>query len=127
MEKASVSEEEIRVMENYLKGYAFHEKMTEMDEISRRFFEGGIVGLGEMDISLGRVRQFEIRHFLMGMENSMEKLFLYYHYVKGDSVERCAILLGVSRSTAFRLRHRALALAVIHKRNKIARDAGEGN
>ena len=116
MEKGSVSEEEIRVMENYLKGYAFHEKMIEMDEISRRFFEGGIVGAGEVDVSLGRVRQFEIRHFLMGMENGMEKLFLYYHYVKGDSVERCAILLGVSRSTAFRMKRRALAFAVVHKK-----------
>ena len=78
MEKGSVSEEEIRVMENYLKGYAFHEKMIEMDEISRRFFEGGIVGAGEVDVSLGRVRQFEIRHFLMGMENSLWDCFFIH-------------------------------------------------
>ena len=41
------------------------------------------------------------------LPNSDEKLLLYYHYVKGENVERCAELLGISRSSGFRLKKRA--------------------
>ena len=117
MRKTSVSEEEIRAMDDYLKGYAFHERMKTMEERECVWFtRGEQASPGRNEISIGRVRQFEIRHFLMGMENSTEKLLLYYHYVKGDSVERCAELLGVARSTAFRMKKRALAVAVLHKK-----------
>ena len=117
MAKTSVSEEEIRAMEDYLRGYAFHQKMIEMDEMERSFFyEVRVSERGSAELPLARVRLFEIRHFIMSMENGMEKLLLYYHYVKGESVERCGDLLGVSRSTVFRMKHRALAFAVLHKK-----------
>ena len=63
------------------------------------------------DRPLARARMFEIRHFIMDMPNSDETLMLYYHYVKGEPVERCGELLGISRSSAFRLKAKALALA----------------
>ena len=116
MAKTSVSEEEIREVEDYLRGYAFHEKMLEVDEMERSFFYEERKRGPSSELSLAQVRLFEIRHFVMGMENSMEKLLLYYHYVKGESVEHCGELLGVSRSTVFRMKHRALALAVLHKK-----------
>ncbi len=104
-------------MEDYLKGYPFHQKMIDMDEYERSFFYSVKKnGQGEVEIPLARVKLFEIRHFIMGMENSDEKLLLYYHYVKGESVERCSELLGVSRATAFRMKKRALSLAVLHRR-----------
>ena len=117
MEKTSVSEEEIRSMEDYLKGYGFHQKMIDMDAYEREFFYvPEKEGEGRREIPLARVKLFEIRHFIMSMENSDEKLLLYYHYVKGESVERCAELLGVARCTSFRMKKRALTLAVLHKR-----------
>ena len=120
MEKTSVSETEIQTMEDYLKGYSFHEKLIAMDEYERSYFYRLQEGKdGASELPLARVKLFEIRHFIMGMDNSNEKLLLYYHYVKGESVERCAELLGVARCTAFRMKKRALRLAVLHKRGQM--------
>ena len=120
MEKTSVSDEEIREMEEYLRGYSFHAKLIDMDEYERTFFyDPRKEGRGKGEIPLARVKLFEIRHFIMSMENSDEKLLLYYHYVKGESVERCSELLGVARCTAFRMKKRALLLAVLHKKLKM--------
>ena len=108
-------------MEDYLRGYSFHRKMIAMDAYERSFFYDYAPKQGKddaMEVPLARVKLYEIRHFVMGMENSDEKLLLYYHYVKGDSIERCAELLGIARCTAFRMKKRALRLAVLHKREE---------
>ena len=54
----------------------------------------------------------------MSMQNCDEKLMLYNIFVKGHSVERCAELMGISRSSAFRLKKRALVLAAEHYATK---------
>ena len=102
MSRTSVSEQEIRAMDDYLKGYGFFQLLMGLEEYEMTYFQAP----GERkvsELSMARMRQFEIRHFIMGMENSDEKLLLYYHYVKGESIERCGEMLGVSRTTAFRM------------------------
>ena len=121
MGKISVSEQEIRSMEDYLKGYAFHQKMLGAEKYEQQFFyereeKSQKKQLGE--IPLAQIKMFEVRHFIMGLANGDEKLLLYYHYVKGDSIERCSELLGIGRSTAFRMKKRALALAALHKKSE---------
>lgn len=106
-EKISVAE-----AENYLKGYTLNKKLIYAERYEEEFGGGTKEDLELLgDIPLARARMFEIRHFIMDMENSDEKLMLYYHYVKGEPVERCGELLGISRSSAFRLKSKALALA----------------
>ena len=106
-ERISVAE-----AENYLKGYALNKKLIYAERYEEEFGSGTREDLELLgDIPLARARMFEIRHFIMDMPNSDEKLMLYYHYVKGEPVERCGELLGISRSSAFRLKARALALA----------------
>ena len=97
--------------ENYLKGYTLNKKLIYAERYEAEFGGAGedLELLG--DIPLARAKMFEIRHFIMELENSDEKLMLYYHYVKGEPVERCSELLGISRSSAFRLKSRALSLA----------------
>jgi DNA-directed RNA polymerase specialized sigma24 family protein len=51
------------------------------------------------------------RDFVLGLPDCREKLFLYYHYISGMSMERTAELLGISPRTAYRLRLRALDYA----------------
>ena len=58
-----------------------------------------------------RMEMYKIRHFIMDLPNGEEKLLLYFHYVKGESIERCSELIGVSRRSAFRLRHKAMHMA----------------
>lgn len=56
-------------------------------------------------------RMQHIRSFIDSLGHTSAKLLLYYHYVRGETVERAAESLFVSRRGAFRLKKRALALA----------------
>ncbi len=115
----AVSDEEIQKVEDYLRGYSFHQKMLDARSYEEEFFypkEDRSDTRG--DFCVARVKMFEIRHFIMGLENCDEKLLLYFHYVKGESIERCGEMLGVSRCTAFRIKKRALCFAAIHKKSQ---------
>ena len=56
-------------------------------------------------------RMHHIRAFIASLGHTSAKLLLYYHYIRGETVERAAESLFVSRRGAFRLKKRALALA----------------
>ncbi len=58
-----------------------------------------------------RARMYEVSLLLDGMPPGREKLMLYYHYIRGESIERTADLLSVSRRTGYRLHRRALITA----------------
>lgn len=112
MGRKMTCDEELRAVDDYLKSYGFYQKLLKLDRYERRYFgfeeeEGSLPG----DLVFARTRMYEVRHFIMNMKNSDEKLMLYYHYVRGETVERCGELLGISRSSAFRLKKRALAEA----------------
>ena len=106
-------EEKIRKTENYLRGYGLDRKLLKMDRYEREYYGNS----NSLDLEspgegpLARARMYEVRHFIMSVRNCDEKLFLYYRYVKGETVERCAELLGISRASGFRMRKRALLLA----------------
>ncbi len=111
----SISAEELRQIEDYLKGYLFYQKLLRLDRYEKKYFrvsEWEIESPGELP--LARAKMFEIRHAIMAIPNCEEKLLLYYHYIKGEPVERCAELLGISRSSAFRMKKRALVLTAEH-------------
>lgn len=57
----------------------------------------------------GRIR--EVEEMMGAMKNSREKLMLYYHYVRGESVEHVSGFLTVSRRTGYRLLERGLLMA----------------
>lgn len=122
MTEKKVLSEDIKKVEEYLKGYSLNRKLVELEKYEKEYF-GGDEAEWEArelpaDLPLARVRMFEIRHFVMALPNCEEKLLLYYRYIKGESIENCAELLGVSRSTAYRIKDKALALAAR------SRDAG---
>ncbi len=58
-----------------------------------------------------RARMHEVAHLINSMRNGREKLILYYHYIGGESIERAADLLGVSRRTGYRIHQRGLIQA----------------
>ena len=112
MVKDSVSQDEIRSVDNYLRGYQIYSKLLKLDRYERNYFgyKDGEDNLS-VDAPLARAKMFEVRHFILELPNCDEKLLLYYRYVKKLTVERCAELLGVSRRTAYRILDRALRLA----------------
>ena len=112
MAKTSVKDTEIQGIENYLKGYVLNQKLLRLDRYERTYFGYRDSEESIPDAPLARAKMFEIRHFIMELENSDEKLLLYYHYIRGETVEKCAELLGISRSSGFRLKKRALAVAL---------------
>ena len=121
MVKDSVSQDEIRSVDNYLRGYQIYSKLLKLDRYERNYFgyKDGEDNLS-VDAPLARAKMFEVRHFISEMKNCDEKLLLYYHYIRGEPVEKCSELLGISRSSGFRLKKRALILAYeFYKRKNI--------
>lgn len=112
MADCPISQEEINKVNIFLKGYGIYRSFLRMDRYEKDFFEYDST-LDEIggDLSMARARMFEVRHFILSLDNCDEKLLLYFHFVRGESVERCGELLGISRTSAFRLKKKALALA----------------
>lgn len=109
MKKTLVSEAQILAADQYLKRYRLHSRLLRLSEYERR---KGIAD-APWEASLSRAELFRIRQFIMSLENCDEKIFLYYYYVRGASMEECAELLGIARSSIYRLRPRALSLAAL--------------
>ena len=105
--------EEIKRAEDYLKGYRLNGKLLRLDKYAKEYFEKSDAveyeSIGE--VPLARARMYEVRHFINSFPNCNEKLYLYYHYIKGESAERCGELFGISRSSSFRMKRRALIMA----------------
>ena len=110
MKKQLVSEAQIRAAAQYLKSYRFHSRVLRTSEQEKR--------KGRIDMpweeAMCRTELFRVRQFITNLNDSDEKLFLYYHYIRGESVEACAEMLGICRSSGFRLKRRALSLAATH-------------
>ncbi len=102
-------------VESYLRGYLFCHRLLNLKKHEQKYidtieWEKSIPA----ELSLARAKMFEIRHFVLGLPNSDEKMLLYFHYIRGDSVEKCGLAMNISRSTAFRLKRRALDMALQH-------------
>lgn len=114
-DKIEINEEQREKIENYLKSYGFCYRLMAMKNYEDKYFDTMVwEPESPAKFSLARAKMYEVRHFILDLPNSDEKLLLFYHYVRMNSVERCAELLGVSRSSAFRLKKRALAKAYAH-------------
>ena len=109
----------VQAAREYLSEYTVFRRIFESDEYEKSYFgksektldrEGKIYALPGSEVDI-RMKMFEIRRFVLSLGNCNEKLFLFYHYIHGLSVERCAELMKISRRSAFRLKKRALAFA----------------
>ncbi len=105
-------EEGIYATENYLSGYKFCRRMLNLKNYEKRYVETLEWERSfPTELTLAKAKMFEIRHFVLSLPNSDEKMMLYFHYIKCETIERSGEMLGVSRSTAFRLKRRALEMA----------------
>ncbi len=66
---------------------------------------------GESDTPF-RAKMYEIKLFVATLPQGCERMFLYYYYIKGLTMERCAEALGISRRSVYRLKLKALDFAL---------------
>ena len=115
MEKKA-SENGVELVRSYLCGYQFCVDMLRLRGYERKRAKHFDEPCDCEDLLLGdevlwRARMYEIQTLIDGMRNCREKIILYYHYIRGESIEHAADLLGVSRRTGYRLHQKGLLMA----------------
>lgn len=119
--KKTEKTEEIEKIKNYLCGYKLYRSILELEKYEREFIHSHQwTSERPGDITLAKAQMFEIRHFVLDLPNSNEKIILYLHYIDCEPIERCADIMNISRSSAFRLKKKALALAASYKKIPIS-------
>jgi hypothetical protein len=106
-----INEDIIRQTDTYLKAYMLNRRMLQLNIYEyKQSLNSEWEEESPGELSMARARMFEIRHNIMSLDNCDEKLMLYYHYIKGETIERCSELIGVSRSSGFRMNRRGLLM-----------------
>ena len=106
-------------MDHILSEYSVFRKLLDMDLYNKQYFGNAEIllkkenatALASSESSRITSKMFFIRRFVLSLGGCNEKLFLFYHYIHGESVGRVAELMGISRRSAFRLKKRALEFA----------------
>ena len=108
--------ERIARVRDFLCGYQLCIDMLNLRKYERKradrfeeIFDGEDILMGNE--AIWRARMHEIGALIDGMRNCREKIILYYHYIRGESIEHAANLLGVSRRTGYRLHDKGLFMA----------------
>ncbi len=101
--------ESLKKAEEMLLEYRLLEKQMNANRYEREFFGRKVTG---EDVLL-QARAYEIRTRVMALPPCPEKLFLSLHFLRGHAVEKCAELMDISRSTAFRLKKKGIALFAV--------------
>ena len=107
-------------MKNHLSGYKLYRDLLELEKYEREFLRSHAwANERPGDLTLAKIKMYEIRHFILSLPNSNEKILLYLHYIDCEPIERCADIMEISRSSAFRLKKKALLLACKHSEIQI--------
>ena len=106
----------IEAVRNFLCGYQLCLDMLNLRRYERKRayqfddeFDGEDILSGNE--AYWRARMYAVGSLIEKMKNGREKLMIYYHYVRGESIEHAANLLDVSRRTGYRLHERGLLSA----------------
>ena len=107
-------EKQIERVRSYLCGYQFCVDMLDLrgyERKRRRPFEEEYecTDLLAGDESIWLTRMYEIQALIERMRNGKAKLILYYHYIRGESIEFAANRIGISRRSGYRWHQKGLA------------------
>ena len=107
--------EAIAAAKDFMNGYRMCRDLLGLRQYERkreaaRGEESGFADVMAGDEAFWRARMHAVGSILGKMKNGREKLMLYYHFIKGYSVEHIAVRLGVSRRTGFRILDRGLLM-----------------
>ncbi|MBO5702823.1 MAG: hypothetical protein J6S71_10325 [Clostridia bacterium] len=124
-----VSADELREAEEYLSSYRHGVRMLDCMRYGRQFMGSEVLPEDPLlywsetyeekesdsdgaDETIIRARMYGVRQFISELKcDSNTRILLYWHYIRGVSVTRCAEMMDMSRAGAFRVRKRALECA----------------
>ena len=124
-----VTVEELREADEYLSSYRHGVRMLDCMRYGRQFMGSEVLpedpllywsetyedresDLDGADETIIRARMYSVRQFISELKcDSNTRLLLYWHYIRGVTVTRCAEMMDISRAGAFRVRKRALECA----------------
>ena len=108
-------------MDKILSEYSVFRSLVELNRYNKEYFGNAEIlsknnnsnkdSNNTSDIYYIRSRMFELRRFVLSLQLENERLFLFYHYIHGLSVGRVADLMGIARSSMFRIKKRSLEYA----------------
>ena len=105
----------VEAAKNFLRGYRLCAELLYLRQYEKKHAppdtDEAAIWLLSGSETYWRAQMYEAEHLVSALPNGREKLMLYYHYIRGESVERAADLLGVSRRTGYRIHKRALSAA----------------
>ena len=116
---------------DFLAGYQLCLDLLELKRYERRRAETFDEPCRCEDVLAGneafwRARMEEIGQAIASLRNGRDKLVLYHRYIRGESVERAAALLGISRRTAYRAFRRGLTVVGIRLERMARNDPFRG-
>ena len=115
----SESDGRIAEVKSYLRGYSVFRKLFDRGNGEYLTFEnpsycevnddGNSEFCGTCSVKL-----FEIRRFVNSLPVGDERVLLFLHYIHGETLEKCAERMMLSRRSVYRLHRCALELAAAH-------------
>ncbi|MBQ8207255.1 MAG: DUF1492 domain-containing protein [Clostridia bacterium] len=117
---------EICAVRKFLESYGASKSILRMMQYEKEYFseesrendcDALLVPYG--DEALLKSKMYSVRRFINNLDDGKEKAFLLYHYIKGYTVEKCAEMMDIGRTSAFRLKKRALSAAAEKYAKKI--------
>ena len=121
------TKEELDAAQNYLLGYRLCERMMNLRGYERKRAAKmdepenaeALLTASEhyWELQIG-----EIKALINALHNGREKMVLYYHFLRGESVESAAHLIGISRRTAYRMLQKGLAMVALALRERTLHD-----
>ena len=110
-EKQSCREQSRATINRYLRDYRRTYSLMKSTALTRKYLDDASFNDDSAE-TVYRAKMFEIRAFVLSIDQTPEKMLLYYYYIKGFTLEKCAQILGISRRSVYRLKIKALDLAL---------------
>ena len=109
MKKENPNTAEVR---QFLQSYLYNSRMLRGNRYARTYFGNQPESEKTVcDDPFIKAAMHTVRHFVLTLPDRREKMFLYYRYLCGYTVEKCAEIMEVSTRTAFRIAADALIFA----------------